>query len=440
MNILENYNTAKQKYGEKLVKSLSDMGIPSQYLLSACRFATEGINPNDIKLYFRQWVTYVKRNDRSQYDVNKMTFDNFYQTIQTFKSRYGVPDKIYDDGTVSIGKITSPKDISKFPVKNNWCIKQPKQFSKYVRQGYAFYLIDNGDESDYIRYVVLMVGKDGRKYYYDLDNSEMNQNSISEFQSHLTPNAINFIQNLNNNLQQTNENRKMSKKQTIRLNEAQLKRIVAKAVKRVLNENDNWCGFHSPNEPNNWPLEMDLRNNISETINEISDKVIKKSFDKANDNIQKTLKTTLPYETVSLRQYDKEFNRKWKQRDNFQNEIDRRISHNFTPYGVIGLFIDEEYDNSYEEEGISYDPLIAEFGKNVDDLYNEVSNWDGNGYTPSLVGIFAFTSAGESLAYSGSPSHGITYPQTSPKSRIKLWQFLEELEKNGNNRLAIRIQ
>lgn len=50
-------------------------------------------------------------------------------------------------------------------------------------------------------------------------------------------------------------------KQTIRLNEAQLKRVVAESVKRVLNENDNWNGFHSPNEPNNWPLETVKGNN-----------------------------------------------------------------------------------------------------------------------------------------------------------------------------------
>ena len=31
MNLLENYNTARQKYGERIVKELSDIGIPPQY-------------------------------------------------------------------------------------------------------------------------------------------------------------------------------------------------------------------------------------------------------------------------------------------------------------------------------------------------------------------------------------------------------------------------
>lgn len=38
MNIFENFNTAKQKYGNELVLKMCNIGIPDQYLLSACRF------------------------------------------------------------------------------------------------------------------------------------------------------------------------------------------------------------------------------------------------------------------------------------------------------------------------------------------------------------------------------------------------------------------
>lgn len=72
-------------------------GLPPQYLLAACRFCQEVNVPTDrIRQLFRQWMTYVVRNDKS-IDVNKMTFDQFYQTIQKFKSDYGIPNKIYDD-------------------------------------------------------------------------------------------------------------------------------------------------------------------------------------------------------------------------------------------------------------------------------------------------------------------------------------------------------
>lgn len=37
MKIFENYNSAKQKYGVDLVDSLTKLGLPPLYLLSACR-------------------------------------------------------------------------------------------------------------------------------------------------------------------------------------------------------------------------------------------------------------------------------------------------------------------------------------------------------------------------------------------------------------------
>ena len=233
MKLLENYNTARQKYGDRIVKELSDVGIPPQYLLSACRFFQEGIGINDIKAYFRQWMTYVVKNNQN-IDVNKLSFEQFYQTIQKYKAEYGIPNKVYSDEQVSIGKINSAKDVSRFPIKNNWCIKQPGMFQKYINNGYSFYIIDNGDESDYIRYAILMVDKDSRKYYYDLDNEQMTQKSISDFQSHLTQDAMSFIQNLNENKQY---NKKRNMKRTIRLTESELKNMITESVKRVLREN-----------------------------------------------------------------------------------------------------------------------------------------------------------------------------------------------------------
>ena len=197
MNLLENYNTARQKYGERIVKELSDIGIPPQYLLSACRFYKDIQVPIEkIQQWFRQWMTYVVKNNQT-IDANKLSFEQFYQTIQKYKAEYGIPNKVYSDEQVSIGKINNAKDVSSFPVKNNWCIKQPMMFQKYINNGYSFYIINNGDESDYIRYAILKVDKDSRKYYYDLDNKQMTQKSISDFQSHLTQGAMSFIQNLN---------------------------------------------------------------------------------------------------------------------------------------------------------------------------------------------------------------------------------------------------
>ena len=57
MKLLENYNTARQKYGERIVKELSDIWIPPQYLLSACRFYKDIQVPIEkIQQLFRQWM------------------------------------------------------------------------------------------------------------------------------------------------------------------------------------------------------------------------------------------------------------------------------------------------------------------------------------------------------------------------------------------------
>ena len=150
MKLLENYNAARQKYDESIVKVLSDIGIPPQYLLSACRFYQDIQVPIEkIQQLFRQWMTYVVKNNQN-IDVNKLSFEQFYQTIQKYKAEYGMPNKVYSDEQVSIGKINSAKDVSRFPIKNNWCIKQPRMFQKYINNGYSFYIIDNGDGSDYI--------------------------------------------------------------------------------------------------------------------------------------------------------------------------------------------------------------------------------------------------------------------------------------------------
>jgi len=236
MNISENHNTSVGKYGEELTRLMEKNGIIPKYLLSSCRFHMENKVPiKTLSLLFKQWNTYVMRNN--PIDVNTLTYNEFREMLNKCKRDFGIPNKVYDDGQVSIGEIHSNKDIERFPLKNNLCIKYPREYAKYINQGFKFYMIDNGDESDYVRYVILMVGRNGEKSYYDLDNSQLTERSVNVFQSHLTPNALSFIQNINTeNNQEIKENRNMNKKQKIRINENQLRRIVTESVKRVLNE------------------------------------------------------------------------------------------------------------------------------------------------------------------------------------------------------------
>ena len=60
MNIFENFNKAKQKFGENLARQAIEAKIPNQFVYAACKFNVENGTPfNDLYLLFSQWTTYV---------------------------------------------------------------------------------------------------------------------------------------------------------------------------------------------------------------------------------------------------------------------------------------------------------------------------------------------------------------------------------------------
>lgn len=95
MKIFENYNSAKQKYGVDLVDSLTKLGLPPQYLLSACRFIKDnGVTQEWIICLFKERKKYVvKYNDT---DVNKLTYEEFFNLISQEKSKHCVPNIIFN--------------------------------------------------------------------------------------------------------------------------------------------------------------------------------------------------------------------------------------------------------------------------------------------------------------------------------------------------------
>lgn len=69
MKLFENHNTAIQKYGEKIVNELTQLGLPPQYLLAACRFNTEdNVPPKTIVIQIREWMTYIAKYENI--DIN----------------------------------------------------------------------------------------------------------------------------------------------------------------------------------------------------------------------------------------------------------------------------------------------------------------------------------------------------------------------------------
>ena len=170
MKLFENYNSAKQKYGIELVKQLTELGLPPQYLLSACRFVKENSIPlSNMINQFKEWTKFVIRY--CKYDVNRLSYDDFLRILSHEKSKHVVPNIIWQNESASLGKLNNAKDVQSIPVKNQWCIKSQKWFDRYTQKGYDFYVIYLPNEPLPLTFVVVAICM-GNVEYYDVQDYE----------------------------------------------------------------------------------------------------------------------------------------------------------------------------------------------------------------------------------------------------------------------------
>lgn len=174
MKIFENYNTVRQKYGVGLVDSLTKLGLPPKYLLSACKFIRDyGITQERIVCLFKEWNKYVEKYNDT--DVNKLTYEEFFNLISKEKSKHCVPNVIFINGIASLGKLNNAKDVQSIPIRNEWCIKSQKWFDKYTSKGYEFFVIYLKEEPLPFTFVIASV-IDGDVEYYDSNDYEQFEN------------------------------------------------------------------------------------------------------------------------------------------------------------------------------------------------------------------------------------------------------------------------
>lgn len=174
MKIIENYNSAKQKYGIGLVDSLIKLGLPPKYLLSACRFIMDnGVTQERIICLFKEWKKYVEKYNDT--DVNKLTYEEFFNLISQEKSKHCVPNVIFINGIASLGKLNNAKDVQSIPIRNEWCIKSQKWFDKYTSNGYEFFVIYLKEEPLPFTFVIAAV-TDCDVEYYDSNDYEQFEN------------------------------------------------------------------------------------------------------------------------------------------------------------------------------------------------------------------------------------------------------------------------
>ena len=176
MKIFENYNIARQKYGVGLVDSLTKLGLPPKYLLSACRFIKDnGVTQERIICLFKEWKKYVEKyNDK---DVNKLTYEEFFNLISQEKSKHCIPNIIFSNRIASFGKLNNAKDVQSIPIRNEWRIKSKKWFDKYTSKGYEFFVIYLKEEPLPFTFVIAAV-TDGDVEYYDSNDYEQFENLV----------------------------------------------------------------------------------------------------------------------------------------------------------------------------------------------------------------------------------------------------------------------
>lgn len=196
MNLLENYNTASQKYGIELVKQLTELGLPPQYLLSACRFVKENNIPlSNMINQFKEWTKFVTKYNK--YDVNRLSYDDFLRIISQEKSKHIIPNLIWQNEIAFLGKLNNAKDVQTIPVKNQWCIKSQNWFDRYTDKGYVFFVIYLPNEPLPFTFVVVAVCG-GNVEYYDTQDYEQfedlrggnENNSDHEIYQRKLPNEI----------------------------------------------------------------------------------------------------------------------------------------------------------------------------------------------------------------------------------------------------------
>ena len=170
MKLLENDNTARQKYGLKIVNQLSKLGLLPQYLLSACRYIKEyNIPLQKMVSQFKEWTRYVIKY--SQYDVNSLSYNEFLKILSQEKDKHIVPNLIWQNEIASLGRLNNAKDVQSIPIENQWCIKSQRWFNDYTSKGYVFFVIYLPSEPLPFTFVVAAIC-DGNVEYYDTQDYE----------------------------------------------------------------------------------------------------------------------------------------------------------------------------------------------------------------------------------------------------------------------------
>ena len=236
------FSNAVQRYGKKRTYAIFNQNklLASRFLYKMCQFVYETHIPiEDVLLLFEHIYALGLKID----NINSLSYQELKSLVdgETYKESSFWHDAIYTSPSklVEVYLLHSFEEAKSLPISTKWCIcNNEDQWNMLTKNGNTFYLIVNRNFSkrSMCRYVIARVYSNGNIEYIDMSNNaiisgggnkpsyETFTNSLEGASNHLKPMKINISEN------KTTNNMKQNK-QTIRLNESQLRQMIKESIK-----------------------------------------------------------------------------------------------------------------------------------------------------------------------------------------------------------------
>lgn len=157
------------------------------------------------------------------------------------------PNKIFDNGSVSIGEFKTKEETDRFPLHGIWCInrEEDNKFQAYQNQHTRIFVICswNRSDNDILKFVLALIHSNGKIYYWNMNDLPLYpENKTKDYLSTIGQEAMNALNKIASiNKQNITENKIHINMRRIRLTETQLHRVIKESVRKILKE--EYCEY-----------------------------------------------------------------------------------------------------------------------------------------------------------------------------------------------------
>lgn len=207
----------------------------------------EGVDLKTLESIFFQryaiesWLRDTNMDDKDPIELRKDNTKGVFRQNQ-YKldgvKELWISSVIYEDNDVTINRPESfqVSQAIGYPI---WCYSynQNSWDEHYIGNQEAIYMVHNVMEDGDMEYTTVMVSPNGKMLVLDANHKTIKGNELKTYLKSIGD-AANYLlpQTTDNNKTNINCSKNMNKKNTIRLTESDLKRVISESVKKILNE------------------------------------------------------------------------------------------------------------------------------------------------------------------------------------------------------------